>query len=920
MTDVCDRTRGQFHLPAAASSLCLIALERSGALGWVCCTSRLKIPMKAVESCAHMAKIRILLAGNVYIALPLGMDIRTSLISAAGLVLFMASCSVEGTAQPGSGGNQGIDGSGGSGSLSCSSELLSCGSTCVNAQTNFQNCGTCGEVCGLGQSCAGGACQCTGGLSACASGCVNLVSGGNNCGDCETVCEGGLVCSQSTCSDSCASGETACGNSCVNTLTDATNCGFCENQCAGGQACSNGACTCPEEQATCSGVCVDVQTDPGHCGTCSIACETGQSCEGGVCSGGGDVGSGGAAATGGSTGAGGGAVVEGRNDCVITPGMIADFEEGDAIPVVIKSEDRTGEWEIFNDGRGTNQMMSVAASGGTEACDKYALHVTGSGYSDWGAGFGFSLVGPTASPTTYNAATHTFTGIRFKAKVGSGHDPKSPVRFNVSTPWTENSENPGGTCKPVAATDNKAAVDCYQHMGKFLPPGSGANELTTQWKTYDFCFDRDLYPLSLPSNLTNSQRSNIASSILKVQFQFNQGKDYSGAYTETFPLFAKSLPFDLWVDDLEFFSGDCPSAAASPSNGSPAKPFPQNANIGSCTPATGAPLFASAIADAYARWTSHFVQNDHIVAPEQNGTVTSEALGYGMLIAAAMGDKAAFDKFHGYVKSNGGTGSGLMTWKNGGSGSASDGDIDIAYALLMANKQWPSGGYKTAADNMASAILSQDLVSNVIRGGSQFKDAPFNPSYFAPAAFRAFGSSFAGALSSNYTLVTSNVTATTAGVPTDWANPSSGAPSGPGSAQVTSEIIDGNNGAMGYDSARVPWRLALDVCLGGGNTTALKAIVDFFAAKYDAGASIDLMKAGWYKTNGQVHTSAQDSQGSYIGPIGAGAMAMNNTVMKDRAFHAILDILESGDFNHTYFPSTVGLLTLLMMSGNFPTP
>jgi hypothetical protein len=32
------------------------------------------------------------------------------------------------------------------------------------------------------------------------------------------------------------------------------------------------------------------------------------------------------------------------------------------------------------------------------------------------------------------------------------------------------------------------------------------------------------------------------------------------------------------------------------------------------------------------------------------------------------------------------------------------------------------------------------------------------------------------------------------------------------------------------------------------------------------------------------------------------------------------DILESGDFNHTYFPSTVGLITLLVMSGNFPAP
>ena len=49
-------------------------------------------------------------------------------------------------------------------------------------------------------------------------------------------------------------------------------------------------------------------------------------------------------------------------------------------------------------------------------------------------------------------------------------------------------------------------------------------------------------------------------------------------------------------------------------------------------------------------------------------------------------------------------------------------------------------------------------------------------------------------------------------------------------------------------------------------------------------------------------------------------MVMGNTAMRDRAFGAMLDVLESGDFNHTYFPVTVGLLTVLAMSGNFPTP
>ena len=68
------------------------------------------------------------------------------------------------------------------------------------------------------------------------------------------------------------------------------------------------------------------------------------------------------------------------------------------------------------------------------------------------------------------------------------------------------------------------------------------------------------------------------------------------------------------------------------------------------------------------------------------------------------------------------------------------------------------------------------------------------------------------------------------------------------------------------------------------------------------------------------HPKAKDVQGSYIGPMGTAGMAMNNAAMRDRAFRVLLDALESGDFNHTYFPSTVGLLSLLMLSGNFPTP
>jgi len=695
----------------------------------------------------------------------------------------------------------------------------------------------------------------------------------------------------------------------------------------GGQACTNGSCGCGPGQTTCNGACTDVQTSAAHCGMCNNACPMGQTCTNGTCgsmqgtAGAGQGGSGGGAPTAGSGGGGGAPPVS----ACAKAGMIANFEEGTGKAVVIPHEGRSGEFESFDDGTST-QTMAVEPSGGTAECDKSALHVSGKGFTMWGAGVGFNLAGTGKAPMVYNATMNGFTGVRFKAKLGATADSKSPVRFNISTPFTESKDNTGGQCDPatLAATTTKAKMDCYQHPGKFLHPGTGAGALTQSWQTFTYCFDRDLYPLSLPSNMTTEQRNNVGASILKMQFQFNQGKDYSGAYTSMYPAFAKTLPFDFWLDDIEFFKGDCPNMVTSPSNGSPAKPFPQNENVGSCAPATNAAKFNDQIAKAYATWQKNFVMNDHVVAPEQQGAITSEALGYGMMIAAAMGDKALFDKFHGYVKANGGTGNGLMTWKNGGSGSASDGDGDITYALYMAHKQWPTGGYKAAADAMAAAMLSQDIVNNIVRGGSQFRDAPFNPSYFAPGAYRAFVANgvtgFSSVITANYTLVNANVGAATAGVPTDWANPSSGAPSGPGSAQVTSEIIDGDNGAMGYDAARVPWRLALDACLGATDKTALNQMVNYFAAKYNMGASIDLMKAGWYKRMDAAHPMARDSQGSYIGPIGTGAMAVGNTVMRDRAFRAILDILESGDFNRTYFPSTLGMLTLLFMSGNFPTP
>ena len=40
----------------------------------------------------------------------------------------------------------------------CSSNQDECNGTCVNVQTDGQNCGSCGKVCGTGTTCQNGSC------------------------------------------------------------------------------------------------------------------------------------------------------------------------------------------------------------------------------------------------------------------------------------------------------------------------------------------------------------------------------------------------------------------------------------------------------------------------------------------------------------------------------------------------------------------------------------------------------------------------------------------------------------------------------------------------------------------------------------------------------------------------------------------
>lgn len=181
----------------------------------------------------------------------------------------------------------------------------------ANTQTDWTNCGSCGNVCPTGDICNAGQCQkpCTAPQVECPGepGCFDLTSDMQNCGTCGTACippAGGTVtgiatCAQSQCLFSCPADAgvpdgggsiTQCeadggGTSgCFDLTSTSDHCGACGTQCPSGDICTQSQC-CPSGDAYCGGQCIDVSTDPNNCGACNASCPSPAQCAGGKCTG-----------------------------------------------------------------------------------------------------------------------------------------------------------------------------------------------------------------------------------------------------------------------------------------------------------------------------------------------------------------------------------------------------------------------------------------------------------------------------------------------------------------------------------------------------------------------------------------------------------------------------------------------------------
>jgi hypothetical protein len=252
-----------------------------------------------------------------------------------------------------------------------------------------------------------------------------------------------------------------------------------------------------------------------------------------------------------------------------------------------------------------------------------------------------------------------------------------------------------------------------------------------------------------------------------------------------------------------------------------------------------------------------------------------------------------------------------------------------------------------SASNILSQFLSSDVDSTTVSGQYYLKPGnsfggrdETNPSYFAPAFYRYFANVADAAHATQWTSLVSNVYAQLANI----------APSGNNGlvpAWCTNNCTQrGDNNKYPpdeqmyqYDSHRTPWRIGLDLCWNGATTAAaaktyVDKVVGFFAG---ATASAGMSSLGdIYTATGTVNSDSAPNSMSLIGCAGVGAMGSTATgaaTFRDLAWKFLLDgqytdnpvyrngIISGGTYapkpGYTYYNVTVGLMTMMTMSGNF---
>lgn len=234
----------------------------------------------------------------------------------------------------------------------------------------------------------------------------------------------------------------------------------------------------------------------------------------------------------------------------------------------------------------------------------------------------------------------------------------------------------------------------------------------------------------------------------------------------------------------------------------------------------------------WAGYVHGYIQSDgRVIDQTLGGHTTSEGQAYAMLRAVWIGDRGTFERLRTWTRDNlqGSDADALPAWRWGrreddtwgvlDEQPASDADLLMIWALLLASERWDTPAWRSQALAMARRVWDTETlplpVGRVLLPGPWARDMQpiwINPSYLVPFVFRSLaaldpkegpeGRDWLELVDSSYALLERS----SSPLPPDWCylDPSTGALVAPPAGEEL-------RADFGFEAMRVPWNLAADL-------------------------------------------------------------------------------------------------------------
>ncbi|GAC1301550.1 MAG: glycosyl hydrolase family 8 [Mucilaginibacter sp.] len=355
------------------------------------------------------------------------------------------------------------------------------------------------------------------------------------------------------------------------------------------------------------------------------------------------------------------------------------------------------------------------------------------------------------------------------------------------------------------------------------------------------------------------------------------------------------------------------------------------------------------VRDFYTAWKKRFVKStpgkrESFVWFENIGKkqCVSEGQGYGMIIIALMAGfdhsaKDTYDNLFRYYRSHPSRRSRyLMAWAQYSNGkstdntSATDGDMDIAYSLLLADKQWGSNGginYLREGKAMINAIMQFEinhktwsiLLSDALEAESRdYFD--MRSSDFMPAHFKAFYAAtkdtrWNKVINANYKLFANlqERFSPDAGLLPDFIVHINKKAT-PAPPHFLESAYDG---FYNYNACRVPWRIATDYLLNGDMRAKSTVSKINNWIRETTGNNTYNLSAGYTLAGNDIKGRYFEAL-SFVAPFGVSAMADKKNQRWLNNVWKYLTGFKMKDYD--YYDNSIKLIDIIILSGNYWAP